>query len=317
VTLGGAAVSNVTVINGNSITGSTSSHAAGAVNVVVTNTDGQSGTLTNGFTYTNPTQPLPLFGHVFVVVAENQSYESVIGSSAMPYLNTLANRYGLATSYYADTHPSIGNYFWLTTGQGITNDSNFTGTVTADNIVRQLTLSGKSWKSYAESLPSVGYTGGDQYPYVKRHNPFAYLSEVLGNSSQANNIVPFSQFSTDLSNNQFPHFSFIIPNQYDNAHDCPQNLPSCTNTDKLAAADNWLRSNIDRLIASNSFRQDGLLVIVFDESVDTDTTQGGGHVAMLVISPKSKQGYRSTTLYQHESALRLAAEGTVSGNAAR
>jgi hypothetical protein len=315
VSLGGTAASNVNVVNSTSLTATTAAHATGTVNVVVTNTDGQSGTLLNGFTYTTAPQPVPAFGKVFVVVAENQSYESVIGNSQMPYLNTLVARHGLATNYYANTHPSIGNYFWMTTGQVITNDSNFAGTVTQDNIVRQFAVSGKSWKSYAESLPSVGYTGGDQYPYVKRHNPFAYFSDVLGNQSQANNIVPFSQFSNDLLNNQLPNFSFIIPNQYNNAHDCPQSIPSCTNADKLAALDNWLRNQIDPLLASSAFTQDGLVIVVFDESVNADTVNGGGHIAMVVLSPKAKQGYQANTFYQHQSALRLILEGLgVSGH---
>ncbi len=60
---------------------------------------------------------VPVFSHVFVVVEENHGYSSVIGSSSMPYLNSLASKYGLATQYYANTHPSIGNYFMMTTGQ--------------------------------------------------------------------------------------------------------------------------------------------------------------------------------------------------------
>ncbi len=65
---------------------------------------------------------LPSFGHVFIVVEENTDYSSVVGSSSMPYLNSLISQYGLATNYYADTHPSIGNYMALTTGQILTND---------------------------------------------------------------------------------------------------------------------------------------------------------------------------------------------------
>jgi hypothetical protein len=79
---------------------------------------------------------LPAFSHVFIVVEENHNYSSVIGSSSMPYLNSLANKYGLATQYYANTHPSIGNYFELTAGQIITNNDSFNGTVSADNVVR-------------------------------------------------------------------------------------------------------------------------------------------------------------------------------------
>ena len=51
VTFGGTAATNVTVVSSTSITATTPAHAAGAVNVVVTDSGG-SGTLTNGFTYT-------------------------------------------------------------------------------------------------------------------------------------------------------------------------------------------------------------------------------------------------------------------------
>ena len=54
MTLGGTAATGVTVVNSTAITATTAAHATGAVSVVVTNTDGQSGTLTNGYTYTNP-----------------------------------------------------------------------------------------------------------------------------------------------------------------------------------------------------------------------------------------------------------------------
>jgi hypothetical protein len=53
LTLGGAAATNVVVVNSSTITATTPAHAAGAVNVVVTNTGGQSGTLNNGYNYTS------------------------------------------------------------------------------------------------------------------------------------------------------------------------------------------------------------------------------------------------------------------------
>jgi phosphatidylinositol-3-phosphatase len=309
VSIGGSLASSVTVANSSTITALTPAHTAGTVDVVVTNTDAQSGTKAGGFTYVAPQAGMPLFDRVFVVVTENQSYNNVIGSSSMPYLNKLAQRYGLAINYFANTQPSIGDYFWLTTGQNITNDSNFTGTVSADNIVRQLNFAGKTWKAYAQSLPSVGYIDGDAYPYVKRHNPFAYFTDVRDNPSQANNLVPFSQFAGDMANNQLPNYSFIIPDQQNNAHDCPASIPNCTNADKLAAADSWLKTNIDPLISSAAFRQGGLLILTWDESVDGDTQNGGGHVATVVISAKAKQNFQAATVYQHQSTLRTMAEG--------
>jgi hypothetical protein len=54
VTFGGTAATGVTFVNSTSITATTPAHAAGAVDVVVTNPDTQSGTLTTGYTYTGP-----------------------------------------------------------------------------------------------------------------------------------------------------------------------------------------------------------------------------------------------------------------------
>jgi hypothetical protein len=54
VTLGGTPATGVTVVSSTSITATTAAHTAGAVNVVVTNTDSQSGTLSGGYTYGNP-----------------------------------------------------------------------------------------------------------------------------------------------------------------------------------------------------------------------------------------------------------------------
>ena len=240
---------------------------------------------------------VPPVGHVFIVVEENADYANVIGSAAMPYLNGLATRYGLATEYYANTHPSIGNYFMMTVGKIVTNNDGYTGTVTDDNIVRHLLAACKTWKAYAEDLPAVGYhAAGDSGKYASRHNPLSYLSDVVNDPAQVTNLVPFSQFAADLANNALPNYAFIVPNLCNDAHDCP-----------LATADAWLQTNIDPLITSTGFQQDGLLIILFDES-RADLRHGGGRIAWVVVSAKVKSGYRSAALYQHENTLRLTAD---------
>jgi acid phosphatase len=212
----------------------------------------------------------------------------------MPYLNGLAQQYGLATQYYANTHPSIGNYFMLTAGDVVTNNDSYAKPlVTGDNVVRRLVAAGKTWKSYAEAIPHVGYTGPDVGKYARRHNTLALLADVATDSTQVKNLVPFSQFAVDLANNTLPNWAFIVPNLCNDAHDCA-----------LRTADDWLKANIDPLITSAQFRQDGLLIIVFDESA-SDNTHGGGRIVWVNVSAKSKRGYQSTTLYQHESTLRL------------
>jgi hypothetical protein len=236
----------------------------------------------------------PKFAHVVLVVEENHSYSGVIGNASMPYLNGLASQYGLATQYFADGHFSIPNYLMLTTGLMETFDDNFSGTITDDNVVRELVKSGKTWKSYAESLPSAGYLGGDTGLYLQHHNPFVFLSDVQSASSQAANVVPFTQFATDLGNNTLPQYSFIAPNTMDDAHD-----------GTLAQADAWLQTNIAPLIANPAFQSSGLLIITFDEGDFTDLDHGGGHVATVIISSSAKKGFQSQTVYQHQSTLRL------------
>ncbi len=243
-------------------------------------------------------QQLPAFSHVFVVVEENTNYSSVVGNASMPYLNSLINQYGLATQYYANTHPSIGNYFMLTTGNIITNNDSYNQTVTTDNVVRHLLNAGKTWKAYEEDLPYAGYITPNVNKYARKHCPLSFFSDVVNSSSEKLNLVPFTQFKTDLANNSFPQYSFITPNLCNDAHDCP-----------LGTADGWLKNNIAPLLKSASFKNGGLLIIVFDESA-SDNAHGGGRVAWVAISPQfSKAGYKSTAGYQHQNTLRLMLQG--------
>src|SRR5437016_1542512 len=74
--------------------------------------------------------------HVFLIVLENHSFSQVIGSPAMPYFNSLAAQHGLSSGYFANTHPSIGNYFMVTAGAMETNNDAFAGIISDNNIVR-------------------------------------------------------------------------------------------------------------------------------------------------------------------------------------
>jgi phosphatidylinositol-3-phosphatase len=260
---------------------------------------------------TSTSSPVPHFTHVFIVVEENHSYGSVIGNPGMPYLNGLATANGLATQYFADAHPSLPNYFELTMGEGlsITGPSNSLSTVVSqDNVVRALTTAGKSWKTYQDGLPSVGYLGGDTGTYLQHHDPFVYFSDVQNSPSQANNVVPFTQFGADLSAGTLPDYSFIVPDINNDAHNCPAGMSTCSDAQELTAADQWLSANIGPLVASSAF-QNSLLIIVFDEGDLSDLQYIGGQVAAVIVSPLAKPGYRATTHYEHASSLRLMLKG--------
>ncbi len=284
-----------------------------------------------------PAAPVPVemarFEHVFVVVEENENYDEVIGNTKdLPYLNALAAKYGLATNYYANTHPSLNNYFYLTAGRSGTRSpwvgalaDKFPGEVAGDNIASVLTANGKTWKAYAESIPRAGYVDGDQFPYVKRHNPFAYFESLRpgkvasGQASPAANVVPFEDFARDLQRDILPDYSFIVPNLYNDGHHDPvtQRSAPCGDHRALHNVDTWLKANMEPLIGSDSFKRGGLLVIVFDEACEDGPKadwrydpsrpgiKGGGHVPALIISPITPAGTTRDGLYHHESVLRL------------
>ncbi|HKV95461.1 MAG TPA: alkaline phosphatase family protein [Candidatus Angelobacter sp.] len=251
-----------------------------------------------------PPGTIPAADHVFLVVLENHGFAQVIGNSSMPYLNSLATQHALATNYFADTHPSIGNYFMFTTGAIQTNDDAFAGTVSADNIPRAFTAAGKTWKAYMESLPSAGYTGGDVYPYLKHHDPFVYMTDVLSSSAETANVVPFTQLAADASAGTLPNFAFIAPNAEDDAHDCPGGGSLCTDDQKLAAADTWLKNNIDPLTTSPALAN-SVFIITFDEAFALDIRNGGGQVPLVMVGSHVKTSFKSTTFFQHESTLRV------------
>jgi hypothetical protein len=272
---------------------------------------------------------VPQLQHIFVVVEENQSYTDVIGNPDMPYLNQLAAHGGLARQYYANTHPSINNYFYLTSGHKGTSLPGFSadvfrGTVSGDNVASLLTSHGKTWKAYAENLPGNGYVGENQALYAKRHNPFAYYRSVLDGKTadgkpQREQIVPFQQFVTDWKSGHLPSYSFIIPNLFDDAHTNMRTGKgaACRDPESLRLADHWLEQTLKPVVDADSFRKDSLLIVVFDEACDrgsqadghfssTQLRGGGGRIPVVLVGAGiPADGCVSDTVFHHESVLRL------------
>jgi phosphatidylinositol-3-phosphatase len=266
--------------------------------------------------------------HVFLVLEENHNFADAFNSNAMPYLTSLAKNYAYAESYYSDTHPSIGNYFMLTTGQMLTNDDAYSSTVTVDNLVRHLNAAGLPWREYSESIPSLGYTGGDDSygDYAEHHNPLSYLSDVRNASAatRQNELVSIGSSNTgivgqlhaDIVNHTLPAFGLIVPNKDDDAHDCPESGSCSAPYTPLHTADLWLYKYVDQLFQCPDFNGttgSGVLIVVFDES-ENDNSYGGGRVLWVAAGPKVKRGYRSTNVYQHGSTLRFVMESLCLSN---
>jgi hypothetical protein len=127
VSLGGTAATAVNVVSSTSITATTPAHAPGAANVVVTNSDAQSGTLANGYTYTTSTGGGPI---TFVQV-KSATPQTASASVAVTYpvaqtlgnLNIVAVGWNDTTSTVAGITDTRGNTYTLaigpTTGTGL------------------------------------------------------------------------------------------------------------------------------------------------------------------------------------------------------
>ena len=164
-------------------------------------------------------------------------------------------------------------------------------------LADQLKAHGFSWKGYMEDMgndptreratcghpalnardatqraqaPSAAVPSGDQY--ATRHNPFVYFHSIIDSPDCAANDVPLDKLEADLAAvTTTPNFVFITPNLCNDGHDGDGTGASgkgCVNGEPggLTSADKFLQIWAPKILASPAFKQDGLLIINFDES---------------------------------------------------
>jgi len=305
------------------------------------------------------TAPPPI-RHVFVVNLENKGYDQTFGpDSPAPYLSkTLTAQGQLLTEYYGTAHNSLGNYIAQVSGQGpnpqtqgdcqIYSDFVQAGTVAPDQAVGQgcvypssvqtvadqLEAKGLTWKAYMEDMgtscrhPEPNTQDdtqqaevGDQY--AARHNPFVYFRSLLASGSCERNDVDLGRLPADLADSATTaNLTYITPNLCNDGHDspCVDGRPG-----GLVSADEWLRTWVPRILAAPAFKEDGLLVVTFDEA-DSNSPDGadaccgegpgpnsplpgiygmgGGRTGAVLVSPFIASGTWNDTAYNHYSLLR-------------
>lgn len=249
------------------------------------------------------TSAVPHFDRVAVIVLENESYGGIIGNPDAPYLNGLASRYGLATSFFATGHPSLPNYLALIGGStfGVHSDCTTCRVGKQKNLVDQLEGAGISWKAYMSAMPSPCYTGPDTELYAKRHNPFLYFTDIVTNPDRCGKVVPFEQMADDVAAGTLPTFVWITPDLCQDMHDCP-----------IASGDQFLSEQVPTII--DQLGSNGVLFITFDEGDRKDTSSccdlaAGGHVVTLVVGPGVVPGTIVSTPIDHYSILQTIEDG--------
>jgi len=230
---------------------------------------------------------------------ENHSLSEVTGSSSAPYFTSVANQCGLATSYHGITHPSLPNYLAATGGStfGVTDDNPPSShPISSASIFSQVKASGRTWRSYEESMPS-NCALSSSGTYAVKHNPAAYYTGIRTDCSSWD--VPMGSttsgaFASDLANGTLPAFSFITPNMCNDMHDC-----------SVSTGDNWLKSWLPKILASSTYKAGRTAIFV---TADEDDSTAGNVVMMIPIAPSVPVGARNATNFNHYSLLRTTEE---------
>jgi hypothetical protein len=259
------------------------------------------------------------YDHIFVLVEENTEFSSVIGNTVQfPTINSIAQRYGLATNYFGTIHPSEGNYVSLVGGDdyGIVDDAGYqTHLITQPSIVDQLEQADLSWKGYFQNLPVAGFAG-NCFPaeclYASKHNGFVNFTHVSGSPGEMAKLVPDTNLADDLVTGNVPNFAFIAPDQCHDEHGlgiCPDPLLS-------QGTDAYLKTTLDAIMRSEVWQRGrNAIVVTFDEGdsnlgcCDADPTTtppppvGGGKVVTVVIRNHQNRPLQDATPYNHHSLV--------------
>lgn len=210
---------------------------------------------------------VPQFSHIVIVVGENTSSTAVFGSSSAPYINALAAQGAKFTNSFALSHPSQPNYLQMYSGsnQGVTTDNAIATKYTSANLGSELLTAGKTFITYSDGLPSVGYDGATSSNYVRKHNPAANWMGNGTNQIPTTTNQPFTAFPSNFNN--LPSLCFVMPDLCHDGHD------SCAPiSNKVLQYDTWVSQNLD------SYKQwcinnNSLLIVTYDEDDFTTTNK--------------------------------------------
>jgi phospholipase C len=244
---------------------------------------------------TTVTASVPRYAHIFVIVAENKGYDLIIGPHThAPNINRLAQQYGLASQFFAEVHPSEGNYIAMLAGDtlGIHDDDAYyckpgthdkwcpksqrrdyvDHTFTVRSLIDQLQARGLTWKAYMESLPEPGslavrwptadkpVAGVPAQLYAAKHNGFVNFRNVQQDPARSSKIVDFETLYRNLAAGDVPNYAHIVPNQCNDMHgrdegpDVPADCRKTNLEGLIARGDRVIDEVVSRLMASAIWR---------------------------------------------------------------
>ena len=313
-----------------------------------TGTDGTTGTDTSAAATTPATTPAATSSpvkHVFVIALTTDGYRAAFGpGSVAHYLNSTLRRRGTLLSGYrtlgdtelpdylamisgqapnADTRSDCATYSEFSSSANSQSDGQVNGPGcvypnTALTVADQVTAGGKQWKAYLADMGSstcvhADSNAADDAPltgagsdYATRHNPFIYFHSLLDLGGCSSNDVGIQHLAGDLrAAKRTPTYAYIAPGLCDepSAPSCADGAPG-----GLAGEDAFLKRWVPEILASQAYKQDGVLMIVFaDGKPATDASaarQTPVRTGALILSPLAAKGRTLSATYGPYSVLR-------------
>jgi hypothetical protein len=224
---------------------------------------------------------------------------------------------------------------------------------TTQHLTTLLTNAGHTWKSYQEDtdiqgkcpslanvvLPESLWTvpisscsgvftsgvnqfyGTAQFNYAAKHNPMVFFRDTSGNGdpTAANPMrvqyAPLQQLFTDLSNDTVAEYNWITPNQYNDMHTTLSGGFGGLTADpaKILQGDAFLSQIIPVIMASDAYKNNGVIILWWDESEAVSGDATGDDFAhtlpFIVISKNAHKNvdgkpYASAVNMSHSSFLR-------------
>jgi len=163
------------------------------------------------------------------------------------------------------------------------------------------------------------YNGSNQYNFAPKHEGALFFTATNGGNdpSTSNPLVPhyapLQQLQTDLANNTVARYNWITPDQYNDMHSALNTnftykgvtYAAGTDQEAVALGDNFLSKIIPQIMASQAYKNNGVIVIWGDESEGTNQNDFSHTLPEIVISPLAKgNAYDSTLDYTHSSDLK-------------
>jgi hypothetical protein len=277
----------------------------------------------------HPSEPNYLWaeaGSNFGVLNDNQPYgNGGTNQNTTNHLTTLLTNAGRTWKSYqedVDLLPGAG-------GINTPGANSLTSTVAPSNQWT-VPLTNFSGTSAAYTNP---YNLAHQYDYAAKHNPMVFFTDTNGGNNNtatnplASHYAPLQQLAADLANNTVADYNWITPNQFNDMHTALAgsftyngvtylNNGTQSGAEKVAQGDNFLKQILPVIMASQAYKNNGVIILWWDESEpDGQGNQNDFNhiIPEIVISPVVHPNvgglpYASTVNYTHTADLRTMQE---------